>query len=339
MDFLDIQAGILPLHLMLQKLCFAATLRIATLPDKHPLHPFVKRVYRYLFLKSHRAPMHNLFEAFQQLLPKNGEIGTIQPIATSPGYVRNFTFDIAPNKKEAIANFSRRREDDIQLFRRQNLTRQLYLGSGDEHTVFEGEVIGATLAIHSIPSQHRIWSIFVGIDNQSLITAMANPKRQSDIKIHLSWIPGHSDVPGNEEVDGEAKRAAEQDSSNPASLPEPFRSSVPRSIAVLKATFNKELQRKWDQEWRTSKQSTRYAKLDNKTPIHNIYKTITELPQSSSTVPSLSNYEQAMHHLKTGFLKLSQLKSIPINAPDVIVKKISIISSSSANDTLNNGLN
>ncbi|KAK6984437.1 hypothetical protein R3P38DRAFT_2418533, partial [Favolaschia claudopus] len=48
-----------------------------------------------------------------------------------------------------------------------SFNRHLHLGSIEDHTVFESEVVGAILALSSIPSLPHINRIFLGINNQS----------------------------------------------------------------------------------------------------------------------------------------------------------------------------
>ncbi|KAK6988559.1 hypothetical protein R3P38DRAFT_2480006, partial [Favolaschia claudopus] len=126
-----------------------------------------------------------------------------------------------------------------------------------DHTVFESEVVGAILAISSIPSLPHIKHIFLGLDNQSAIRALHRPRQQPaqylllafhdelnrlitripNLTLHIGWVPGHVDFPPNERVDAEAKFAAENDNPPHPLLPALLLSPLPRSIAATKAAF------------------------------------------------------------------------------------------------------
>ena len=75
-NVLDLHVGLLPMRLALHRLCHCAMLRIAALPDMHPLYDiFCKRACRYI--KTHRSPLHELLDTFN-IVP--GSIKTCQPI-------------------------------------------------------------------------------------------------------------------------------------------------------------------------------------------------------------------------------------------------------------------
>ena len=63
-DVMEAHASLLPVELMLHRVCHRATLRLAALPELHPLpkptHQSTRR-----FLNQHRSPMHHLFHAFK----------------------------------------------------------------------------------------------------------------------------------------------------------------------------------------------------------------------------------------------------------------------------------
>ncbi|KAJ7889646.1 hypothetical protein B0H13DRAFT_1495260, partial [Mycena leptocephala] len=112
-----------------------------------------------------------------------------------PSWTAPFTYDIASNKDEALEHaLIRSREHDLWLYsdgseiesnigaacitdqRDDSFTRRLHLGSDQDHTVFESEVAGATLALTSIPSLPHIRRIFLGVDNQAAIRALHHPR-------------------------------------------------------------------------------------------------------------------------------------------------------------------
>ena len=75
-DVLDLHVGLLPMHLALHRLCHCATLRIAALPDTHPLYDIFRKWARR-YIKTHRLPLHELLDTFN-IVP--GSIEMRQPI-------------------------------------------------------------------------------------------------------------------------------------------------------------------------------------------------------------------------------------------------------------------
>ena len=63
-DMLDMHANLLPFHLMVDKVCFQAAVRLAMLPSMHPLFKAVKHAAQ-IFVKKHHSPLHELMHKFK----------------------------------------------------------------------------------------------------------------------------------------------------------------------------------------------------------------------------------------------------------------------------------
>ncbi|KIK40532.1 hypothetical protein CY34DRAFT_87171, partial [Suillus luteus UH-Slu-Lm8-n1] len=127
---------------------------------------------------------------------------------------------IADSKQEAIEEQTRL-TDSIQIYS-DGSGHEGQIGAATEHTVFEAEAVGLTLAAELLAMEvDPIFPVSILIDNQAAIQSgetfhprpgsyltdlfcnrLADIKRNHrDFKVTVHWIPGHSDVHGNEEAD------------------------------------------------------------------------------------------------------------------------------------------
>ncbi|OCH83693.1 hypothetical protein OBBRIDRAFT_710077, partial [Obba rivulosa] len=75
----------------------------------------------------------------------------------------------------------------------------------------------------------------------------------------MRWVPGHSDIHGNEMADIHAKRAAAGESSDKSCLPPGLlKKGLPSSCSSTKQTFATRLKAHAREQWT---QSPRYARL------------------------------------------------------------------------------
>jgi len=110
------------------------------------------------------------------------------------------------------------------------------LGKSTEHNSYEGEAVGASLAAwlteRQIGTANKDVSIYV--DNRSVLQNMSELKATSGqhlihnaimvvnsvrARVKLTWISGHSGVPGNEKADKLAKQAASGSMNNKEGSP------------------------------------------------------------------------------------------------------------------------
>ncbi|KAG1798638.1 uncharacterized protein HD556DRAFT_1212488, partial [Suillus plorans] len=121
------------------------------------------------------------------------------------------------------------------------------LGKAEEHTVYEGEIVGMILAVELLKERTKRMrekpTMALGVDNQAAIRAtkgfQSKPghylldifhddlrrmlSRKDDRKLTIRWSAGHIGIPGNEEADEQAKRAARGESSEHCKLPPSLR--------------------------------------------------------------------------------------------------------------------
>lgn len=246
-DSLEAHANLLPISILMQKICHHATVRLASLPQSHPLHKKLTWIARHN-VQHHRSSLHNLLHTFR-IYPSDVKTRDPAKIMVSTGK-SVYQTRIATTKAEAIRE-QQTLTDRIQIFtdgsgyqgrigtaavliREGQEPRALryHLGSDEEHTVYEAELLGLTLAAHLLATERNpIYPTSILADNQATIhtgevmnktgsgyitdqfermTKCLAKQREArdDFKLTVHWVPGHMKVAGNELVDKEAKDTA-----------------------------------------------------------------------------------------------------------------------------------
>jgi ribonuclease HI len=317
-DVLEVHANLPPLHLQLNRICHNAALRLCALPNSHPIYPVVSKASRFRSIRRHRSPLHNLMQTWN-LVPDAFE--TIVPFPFPPTWTPPFTTLISPSRLEAkdtllthdptqvVFSDGSGLEGDIggachstRLNTEPNLL--LHLGPAHQHTVFEGELVGAILALHSIRPTRRAQAVTIAMDNQAAIRALAKPGRKPGqhlivtfhrllnrllsksprLSVRLTWIPGHANIPGNEKADENAREAAVGESSPPNKLPSALRKALPHSLSAAKSHQNLLLHEEWHRLWKSSPRWTRLQQIDKSTPFRQTHRCVNTLSRRNSSL-------------------------------------------------------
>jgi hypothetical protein len=103
---------------------------------------------------------------------------------------------------------------------------------------------------------HWIWDVWHGL-------ARAFQQRHPDARITIRWAPGHVGIAGNERVDEEARRAAQDpDSSDQRAIPISLRGSLPWSRSAVQQALNTMRKSGYEKQWGRSTRYLRTAQYD-----------------------------------------------------------------------------
>jgi len=253
---------------MVKRVLYRAASRLATLPQSHPLSKHVSRAAKR-YVKSHRAPMHEILHAFN-VQPTRFE--TITLCSRSPKWHPPFSVHVSKSKADAVGAADTSHADTVvysdgsgqdgqigagaMLFRNgvERATLRKHLGTVEHHMVFEAELLGMSLAAELVRVERHVWSVIFRVDSQVAITTIKQSKvapgqylvdalhdqlaavrlRHPGIEVEVRWMPGNTGVVGNERADEEAKRAATGDSTGDPQLPAWCRKTLPVSRSAAR---------------------------------------------------------------------------------------------------------
>ena len=322
-DSLDLHAYLLPTPLLIQQILHRSMVRMATLPETHPLHEKIQWIERHN-VRRHKSALHHLIHSFKV---KPSEIETIQTHPTKPNTLPPLTTRIASSKATSIEQLQEL-EGTTQVYTdgsciegqvgaaavlyvdgRQVATLCYHLGPASEHTVFEAELVGLILAAHLLRTSEEVsFPATILADNQAAIQASERPAAKSGHYLCLSfrsllrkthrengttrkditlqWIAGHHDVEGNEVADQAAKRAAlnPRATSPRRLLPEPLHERLPVGISAAKQRYREEVLALWAKQWKTSKRYSHLSRIDSSAPSKRFLKIANHLPKSQTGI-------------------------------------------------------
>ena len=312
-DVLDIHAHLLPIHLEIDKICHRAATRIATLPPDHPLHKPARKCSTRK-VKRHKSPLHLLMQAYnvrpqevESIRPamRNPALTHKRPFTVSIANSKDNSITEDTQAKEKVKIYTDGSAQDGKvgaaalLLREGQPDRKLHyhLGSSTQHTVHEAELVGILLGLHLIKTDRKgKTSYAIGVDNQAALSALksvntttgqhianeiletaAKIKKQrssNSYSLKFRWTAGHVGIKGNEEVDGEAKKAAEGQSSDKKELPPLLRKPLKYNKAALRQRRREVLKARWAEEWEATERAGKFKAMDLIKPSNEFIKLI-----------------------------------------------------------------
>ena len=185
-DVLEAHANLLPMTLLLQNTCHQAIIRLAAHPDTHPLHAPIRRAAGH-YVSSHRSSLHRLTHFFKV---QPTEIKALIPARRAPtsNLKCPYKTHIAVTR-ESAAKEHHELQDKIQVYSDGSghdgkigaaailfcvgahpRTLCYYLGTDKEHTVYEAEMVGLTLAAKLLATERDlIFPLSISVDNQEAL--------------------------------------------------------------------------------------------------------------------------------------------------------------------------
>ena len=308
-DALDTHASTLPMHLRIGKALYRAAVRLAALPNSHPL----RKQYRLAGSrkwKRHRSSLHYMTQLYGI---RTDEVETLPAVRRNPAERHHIPTRIEiPVDKTALKHADRIATDVIKVYTDGSacdgkvgavavLTRngkpdrilRLYMGNVNQHTVYEAEQVGLIMGLHLLATEKKGGKkCAIGLDNQAVInslqTELTNPghhlaaealrlatnlnnKRGKKYSLTIRWTARHSGIKGNEKADKEAKNAVAGQSSDKKLLPKYLRKKLKRSVSALRQANNVERNETWRKEWHASKRFRRFQAKDIVSPSSQKY--------------------------------------------------------------------
>lgn len=188
-------------------------------------------------------------------------------------------------------------------------TLHFHLGNKDNHSMYKAEAIGLLLAVWQIKSlqgQHTSNDkIKIFTDCQSAITSTTEEQSRPgqylynsicDIsqslqdhgthptKFNINWISAHSNVPGNERVDQEAKKAAQGTTTTSLWLPPILCKPLPTSVLSLHQITKRSQNEDWLASWNKLLRRDKMGLIDNEFPFKLYYKLTNTVDRNSMSL-------------------------------------------------------
>ena len=186
-------------------------------------------------------------------------------------------------------------------------TLRYHLGSLEQHTTYEAELVGILLGLWLIRREPDVDSASLKADSQAAIKALNTHTPRpgghllneihelsdslyahslSDLQLKISWISGYDGVARNERVIEGAKAAAKGDSSPWHELPPLLQSDpLPLSTTAAKQHFRAKLAKDWRGLWAKSPRYRHSSKIDPKLPATSFLKLMREVSKlQASTI-------------------------------------------------------
>ena len=265
----------------------------------------------------------------------------ISPTRRHPNYKPSFSTSILDGKPQALAVAKLHHNTQISIYcngsgfedgigaaavlyinKIEHKSLCYHLGPTTQHRVYEGELVGLSLALHLLSSLcFRVCACtIIGTDNQATIHAFANqcsqpahydhlhklaesfqakrssfhhpsspPESKNPVDLQIHWTPGHEKFLPNEYADTLAKHAAQGYSSQKKKLPPFLRGKLlPLSNSAARQANLAAIRCTWKTHWKHSARCPLINSIEKSFPSHKYLKLVAPLNwQQSVTLTQL----------------------------------------------------
>ena len=296
---MEVESGLEPPWIRLQTKVMLAITRMQSLSAKHPIQEWItKALITRTSAISHRSNLENVLQQFPHATET---IETIEPFTRPPWWSLNAKTRIEETKeaaKSAHDEIQQRPDATVATIYTDGSgidkrigaaayaltsgdTSRHHLGGEAQFNVYTAEIAAMQLGLERLWNHETHPKCRIYTDSQTAIKAIERPQRQSgqsiikdllncideiveehtQAQIEIVWIPGHSDIQGNERVDTEAKKAAADSTVTQLPRRRPLKSARVRSI---KASAKEQWRKIWNEGTTTAKKLRRITKMQRK---------------------------------------------------------------------------
>jgi len=296
---MEIESGLQPAWIRLQTKVLLAVTRMRSLSAKHPVQEWLMSALRTRTANiSYRSNLENVLQQFPHTTEA---IESIEPYIRPPWWMLKAktrieaTKDIAKNVHDKTQELT---DDTVATIYTDGsgidtkigaaayaLTSgevsHRHLGGETEFNVYTAEITAMQIALEKLWSYQALPNCRIYTDSQTAIKAIERPQQQSGqsiikdllnfidettgkhthLQIEIVWIPGHSEIQGNERADAEAKKAAADPTLNQIRRHKPLKSARIRNI---KAAAKEQWRKIWSENTKTAKALRHITKMKRK---------------------------------------------------------------------------
>jgi ribonuclease HI len=329
-DVLNAHAHLLPFHLAINRQLHNEALRIATLPEDHPLYSHIREAAAKPRMKRHPSQLHFLCARFK-LEPD--WIETIPAFRQGTRWRPDFKTVITADKEQALEE-ARLAGERIQIYtdgsvidgkvgaaadlwigNNKDLEARKHMGEGRHYTIFEAELTAIAMAVGILIRRRIDEPALIGVDSQAAIKALlhkcpgvagyladtihrriaAARQKHAGLEITFRWIPAHQGATRNEIIDRGAKAAARGETSEQTFLTKKLE-DPPISTAAIRKEFKEETATHAVQTLRKSTRGQRLQRLDPRMPSGAFLRATQGLERKATAI---------LTQLRTGHLPLN----------------------------------
>jgi len=285
---MELELGLEPPWIRLQTKVMLAITRMQSLSGKHPIQEWLaKALITRTSAVSYRSNLENALQQFPHVAET---IETIEPFIRPPWWTLDVKTNIEVTKEAAKSAHDEIQQmpdatvatiytDGSGIDKKigaaayaliSGETIHHHLGGEAQFNVYTAEIAAMQLGLERLWNHEAHPNCRIYTDSQTAIKAIERPRRQSgqsiikdlldcideiieehaQAQIEIMWIPGHSDIQGNERADTEAKKAATDSTVTQLPRRRPLKSARVRRI---KTSAKEQWRKMWNEGSKTAK--------------------------------------------------------------------------------------